>query len=451
MTGTVAASRRAFMLQMTATASLPLATTASVALPVAKSGSGHAPDDQSYWRWVSDQFLIDPSIAYMNTGTRGPSPASVIQAQFEAIKGYDRDRLSYVRYIASSDAREHLRARLAAFVGCNVNELAMTTNTTEGMSIGTSGLDLKAGDEIIYTNHDHSSGGQPINLRAARHGIVPVVVDLASDEFHPPDRPDVILAAFEAAITPRTKLISFCHVNYTDGCVLPVKEICAMARAKGILTLVDGAHPPGMMNMNIHDLGCDMYAGAGHKWLCAAMQTGFFFVRESLLDRVWPLNYSGPVEGMSMYGQAARPGSSLDKSRMAAKYELHGSGNYATEASLSAALDFHEALTIDAIEGRVRYMAARVRDGLREIPGVKLFVSDDPAMSCGLVSFKVGNVDPIKVNDALWERHGIYIRDVTHAEIDWAVNRASLHIMVNDDDVDNLIGAVAEVAKENRL
>lgn len=152
-----------------------------------------------------------------------------------------------------------------------------------------------------------------------------------------------------------------------------------------------------------------------------------------------------------MYGQAARPGSSLDKSRMAAKYELHGSGNYATEASLSAALDFHEALTIDAIEGRVRYMAARVRDGLREIPGVKLFVSDDPAMSCGLVAFKVGNVDPIKVNDALWERHGIYIRDVTHAEIDWAVNRASLHIMVNDDDVDNLIGAVAEVAKESRL
>ena len=105
MTGTVAASRRAFMLQMTATASLPLATTASVALPVAKSGSGHAPDDQSYWRWVSEQFLIDPSIAYMNTGTRGPSPASVIQAQFEAIKGYVRDRLSYVRYIASSDAR----------------------------------------------------------------------------------------------------------------------------------------------------------------------------------------------------------------------------------------------------------------------------------------------------------------------------------------------------------
>ncbi len=448
MAGSASTSRRAFMSQMAGTASLALATKASAAVSVAEIGAGHAPDDQSYWRWVSEQFLIDPNIAYMNTGTRGPSPASVIQAQFEAIKGYDRDRLSYVRYVANSEAKENLRARLAEFVGCNANELAITTNTTEGMSIGTSGLDLKAGDEIIYTNHDHSSGGQPINLRAARHGIVPVVVDLSSDKFHPPNRPDTILAAFEGAITPRTKLISFCHVNYTDGCVLPVKEICAMARAKGILTLVDGAHPPGMMNLDIHDLGCDIYAGAGHKWLCAAMQTGFLFVRESLLDRVWPLNYSGPVQGMSMYRQAASPGSSLDRSRMAAKYELHGSGNYATEASLSAALDFHETLTIDAIEARVRHMAARARDGLREIPGVQLCVSDDPAMSCGLVSFKVGDVDPIEVNDALWDRHGIYIRDVTHPEIDWAANRASLHIMVHDEDVENLIGAVAEVAKE---
>jgi isopenicillin-N epimerase len=435
--------------QIVGAASIAAATSAvAAAPPVSALGAGKAADDEGYWRWIREQFLVDPHIAYMNTGTRGPSPRSVVTAQFNAIQAYDRDRLSYARYVANAEGREQLRGRLAAFVGCNTNEIAMTTNTTEGMSIGTAGLDLKPGDEVIYTNHCHSGGAQPINLRAARHGIVPVMVDLSDAAYHPADRPEVIVNAIEAAITTRTKLISFCHVNYTDGCVMPVKEICALARSKGILTLIDGAHPPGMMKMDLHDLGCDMYAGAGHKWLCASMQTGFFFVREELQDQVWPMNYSGPVQGMSMYGEAQPAGSSLDKSRTAAKYELHGSGNYASQASLVAALDFHTTLTIEAIEARVRYMAGRARTGLRNIPGVDLHVSEDPAMNCGLVSFNVRGVDVGDVNDALWDRHHIYIRDVTHAEINWAANRASLHIMVHGADVDKLIGAVEEIAKE---
>ena len=426
------------------------AAASAVETSIDKLGNGRPPQDSAYWRWVREQFLIDSHIAYMNTGTRGPSPRSVVIAQLDAIQAYDRDRLSYVRYVANDEARERLRARLAAFVGCKANEIAITTNTTEGMSIGTAGLDLKPGDEIIYTNHDHSSGAQPINLRAARHGIVPVVVDLSSKKFHPPSSSQVTLDAIAAAITPRTRLISFCHVNYTDGCVMPVKEICALARAKGVFTLVDGAHPPGMLKVDLHELGCDMYAAAGHKWMLASMLTGFFYVREALLDRVWPLNYSGPVRGMNMYGESMPPGSSLDLSRTAARYELHGSRHYATDASLSAALDFHEMLTAEAVEARVRDMAARARDGLRNIRGVNVHVSDDPAMSCGLISFSVRGVDPVVVNDTLWDRHQIYIRDVTHPEIGWAANRASLHVMVDDEAVQKLIGAVEEIAKERR-
>ncbi len=436
------------MAQLSGGAALAAATRIDAAAPIEALGPGKPPDDSAYWRWVRQQFLVDPAIAYMNTGSRGASPRSVVAAQLDAMQAYDSDRLSYVRYVANAEAKQLLRERLADFVGCNPTEIAMTTNTTEGMSIGTAGLDLKPGDEIIYTNHDHPSGAQPINLQAARHGIVPVVVDLSSKDFHPPERPEATLAAIAAAITPRTKLISFCHINYTDGCVLPVKQICDLARSKGIITLVDGAHPPGMLKLDLHDLGCDMYAGACHKWLCASMQTGIFYVREEMLDRVWPLNYSGPVGGMSMYGQAYPPGSALERSRTAAKYEMHGSGHFASQASLGAALDFQNQLTREAIEARVRHMATTVRGQLRQIRGVSVHVSDDPAMSCGLVSFTVRGVDPLDVNDALWDRHRIYIRNVTHAEIDWAANRASLHIMVDDGEVERLIGAVEEIAKE---
>jgi selenocysteine lyase/cysteine desulfurase len=450
----ISPSRRNFMAQMVsgaalgALATLPVETGAATA-PESSAGVA-APDDESYWRWVADQFVIRDDVTYMNTGTRGPSPRSVVQAQCDAIRAYDTDRLSYARHVQNEAFRERLHEKMAAFLGCDPDEVALTNNTTEGMAFGTFGPDMQPGDEIIYTNHDHSSGAQPINLRAARYGVKPVMVDLSDAKFHPPASPDQISDVIEAAITPRTRLISFCHINYTDGCVLPARQICAMARDKGILTLVDGAHPPGMMDLDLHDLGCDMYAGAGHKFLLASMLTGIFYVRRDVQDRIWPTVYSGPVDGMSMYGTEQPPSSYLDRSKTACKFEIHGSGSYATQASLDAALDFHNAISPRAIEARDHYLAARVREGLSEIPGVQMHASDDPALGCGLVAFKLRNVPTVELNDLLWDRHRIYIRNVTHPEIGWDINRASLHIMVNANQVDNFIGAVGEIAKERR-
>ncbi len=446
-------SRRQFMQSMIASSTLGVGLTGAVvsdAAPLVPPGEGKEANDEAYWRWIASQFLTNPSIAYMNTGSRGPSPRQVIQAQFDAITAYDTDRLSYVTYVDTMERRAELRARLAAFVGCDADEVALTNNTTEGMAFGTLGLELSPGDEIIYTNHDHNGGAQPVNLACARYGAKAVVVDLSDARFHPPENEDMLVEAIADAITPRTKLISFCHINYTDGCCLPVKKICDMARDRGVLTLVDGAHPPGMLDIDIHAYGCDMYAGAGHKWLLGGMLTGFLYVRRDVLDQVWPLVYSGPINGLSMYGSEVDDTPYNRQALTAARYEMRGSRNSSNFASMKAALDFHEAITPAAIEQRVRYLAARARDGLREIPGVDVYVSEDPKLSAGLVSFTLAGVEPKTVNNELWTRHGIYIRDVTHPEIDWAVNRASLHIMVDAGQVDLLISGVAELAKENK-
>jgi isopenicillin-N epimerase len=403
-----------------------------------------APDDESYWRWVADQFMLRPGLTYMNTGTRGPSPKSVYLAQIEAIGKANEDRLSYASNVQNKEFKAGLRQKLADFVGCNPSEIAMTNNTTEGMAIGTNGPDLKAGDEIIYTNHDHSGGAQPINLRCARSGTVAVKVDLSDHKFHPASSPDIILDAIEARITSRTKLISVCHINYTDGCVMPVKEICEMARARGILTLLDGAHPPGMLKMNLHELGCDMYAGACHKWMVAGQLTGFFYVRDELQDRIWPSIYSGPVLGRNMYGAE----DDSERGTTAQRYESHGSTNYAATASLDSALDFHNGIGRGAIEARDRHMAIRARTALQGMDGVEVFVSDNPALCAGLVSFKVQGVETKTLSDQLWDRHRIYIRNVVHKEINWDANRLSLHIMVTGQQVDFTLAAIQEIAKE---
>ncbi len=410
----------------------------------ATDNSPPEPDDESYWRWVANQFMLRPGLTYMNTGTRGPSPLSVYQAQIESIRQANEDRLSYAKHVYNSEFKASVRHSLADFVGCKDNELALTNNTTEGMAIGTNGPDLKPGDEIIYTNHDHSGGAQPVNLRCARSGTVPVVVDLSAQKFQPAERPDVIVDAIEAAITRRTRLISICHVNYTNGCVMPVKEICEMARSKGILTLVDGAHPPGMMALDVKDLGCDMYAGACHKWMLAAQLTGFLFVREELQDRIWPSVYSGPVNGKNMYGAE----DDSERGTTAQRYESHGSTNYAAGISINAAVQFHNSIGPAAIESRDRYLADKARLALQAMDGVEVFVSEDPRLRAGLVAFKVPGIETEALTDLLWNRHQIYIRNVTHEEIGWDANRLSLHIMVTEPQLDNLLGAIDEIRRE---
>ncbi len=428
-------SRRTFLGlvggSMLATSVLPGIATASV-----------KPQTESYWRWIADQFMLRPGITYMNTGTRGPSPLPVFEAQVNAIAASNQDRLSYARHVYNADYKTGLRTKLASFVGADPDEIALTNNTTEGMVIGTMGLDMKPGDEIIYTNHDHSSGAQPINLRCARYGTVAKVVDLSSPDLHPARSKQQIIDAFEAAITPRTRLISLCHINYTDGCLMPVKEICDLARSKGIFTLVDGAHPPGMLDLNVKDLGCDMYAGACHKWMMAAQLTGFFYVRQELLDQVWPAVYSGTVNGKNMYGAEVE----TSYQHTAEKFEKHGSYNYAAGIAVDAAIDFHNSIGKQAIEERSRYLADITREGLADIPGVRVHTSADYDMCAGLVAFKLDNMETKVLSDRLWDAHQIYIRNVTHEEIGWDVNRASLHIMVTREQVDDCIEAVRELA-----
>lgn len=442
-------SRRGFLGRVVA-GTLASAIVPGVSLakkPPAAGASPPAPDNDSYWNHVADQFLIRPDVSYMNTGTRGPSPGSVYRAQIASIEQANTDRFSYASHVYNADFKSRVRQKLADFVGCKATEVALTNNTTEGMVVGTFGPDLNKGDEIIYTNHDHSSGGQPINLRCARQGTIPVMIDLSAPKFHPPKNPSTIIDAFEKAITPRTRLISLCHVNYTDGCVLPVKEICALAKSKGILTLVDGAHPPGMLDLDISDLGCDMYSGAGHKWLLAGQLTGFFVVREDVQDRIWPSIYSGPVNGQNLYG---KPQSEpyLTRSKSAEKYEMHGSTNYSLGITIDAALDFHNNIGQGAIESRDRFLMERVRAGLENIPGTTIYSSPRPELCAALISFKVNAIAPKQLSKLLWERHRIYIRNVTHPEINWDANRASMHIMVTTRQADNLVEAIAEIARE---
>ncbi len=168
---------------------------------------------------------------------------------------------------------------MAAFLHISRDELAMLRNATEANNVVCNGLDLKSGDEAILSDQEHPGCRGCWEQKAARHGINIVNVALPAQ----PDNPDEIVALFERAITPRTKILVFSHITSPTGLILPVKQICAMARAKGLMTHVDGAHAVGQLPLDLHDLGCDFYASSPHKWLMAPKVTGLLICPRGII------------------------------------------------------------------------------------------------------------------------------------------------------------------------
>ena len=233
------------------------------------------PLDESYWKIVRREFNLVDEITYMNNGSMGPIPRNVIEAN-----------IRYLREIAEDPRRSHLpeevRDKVAAFVGADADEIALTRSTTEGMRIFAQGLDLKEGDEILMTTHEHPGGYGPWKAREVREGIKVNVVDIPA----PPESIDQIVELVDKAITPRTRVLMISHVVFVTGLVTPIKELAELARRRGLLSSVDAAHALGMLALDLHDAGIDHYTTAGQKWLMAGSGTGVAYFKRDIQDQI---------------------------------------------------------------------------------------------------------------------------------------------------------------------
>jgi len=378
-------------------------------------------NEEAYWTEVRKLFLIPEDEVYLNNGTVGSSPVPVLRAVFEGYR--DAERLAQADPedypIWGYAAWNQFRDPLAEFIGCKRDELALVRNATEANSFIANGVDLKEGDEVVVTDQEHPGGEHPWNLRAKRYGIVIRKVAL------PKPVPDAatVLTLFNDAITPRTRVFFFSHITTVTGVVLPVKELAALARSKGILSAVDGAHVPGMMKLDVRDLGCDMYSASPHKWLQSPKGTGFLYVRDEVIDRVWN---TIATEGWD------------DMKIRAERFQRIGSSNVPALCGLKASIEFANQIGLDRIEKRHRRMADYILEAMVD-RGAQSWTSPNAALRCGIATVTIAPYQMPEPELWMWKQKRIRIRGGLPSKV-----RLSTPYYLLKKDIDRFLAAYDE-------
>jgi len=389
--------------------------------PVKAAGLPKAPTapDESFWGSVREQFVMPKDLAVMNAANLCPSSAPVLDALYKATREMDREPSPAYRE-EMHDAKEVTRKLLAAFLGVTPEEIVITRNTSESNNLVSSGLDLKAGDEVLLFSDNHPSNDVAWKEKAKRFGYKVTAVEAVNP--HP--GAEYYVDAFTKALTPRTKVLGITHLTSTVGDLLPAQELCRIARERGVLTLVDGAQSLGLINVNLREMDPDFYTSSAHKWPCGPKEAGVLFINKRSEQKIWPSIYS------------AYPGAvGISKS-----FESFGQRDEPAIRAFGEALELQTRIGRAAIENRAKELTQALIAGLRSIDGVKLWTHPDPARSVAVVSFRPGGLDPDKLTLALYDKDRIICAKRTGA--DRPGLRFSPHFYNSHAEMERAVGAV---------
>ena len=396
---------------------------ASAAAGAADRPAADIAADENYWRDIQQAFTLDRTIINLNNGYTCPSPRVV----HEALKRYlDVSNQAPIHFMWNQMEPnvETVRRNLAAEVGCDPEELAITRNASEGLQIAQLGLDLKAGDEVVTTNQDYGRMLDTWEQRVKRNGIVLKKIAFPV----PPPSLDDLARRVEAAITPRTKVIHVCHITNLTGQLFPVRDIARLARARGIQTIVDGAHAFAHFPFKVSDLECDYYGCSLHKWLLAPVGTGFLYVRRENIAKLWPLTPAA-----------------ASKAENIRKFEEIGTHPAANHNAIGEALAFHQAIGTERKAARLRYLNERWATKVEKLPGVKILNSREPNQAWGLFNVSLASVDAPKAYEFLWTKYRIITAAIKRD--DYQGLRVTPNIYTTLGEVDTFASAIEDLLK----
>jgi isopenicillin-N epimerase len=398
------------------------------------------------WDYVRQQAVVDPGLAWLNTAEGGPSLRRVLIEEYRHREALSRNRDNYLRsYLAGAGLQAFLTG-IAGLLGAQPQEIAFTSGATASMGLLANGIDFVAEDEIVTTVHEHPGGVYPWLLAAKRRGVKVIQLPLPTPLSHPQH----VIDAFAGALSPKTRLMIFSHVQYTDGSVLPVRELCELARTHEVLSVVDGAQALGMLPVAVHDLGCDFYVGNLHKWVNGTPGAGVLYLRDAARHRVWPGAVAGHDEWdtLDRFGLPdAQPAAAFRADWPASMRKYNYDFQHLAPLHMSAlpAIDFARQIGSARWTARIRELAWYLRLQLQPITGLRLLTSSHPALWAGIVSFQLPGLDSGELVETLRSKHRVAVAAVRNGESFDAV-RVSTHVYNSYDEIDRLVAALRRLA-----
>jgi len=389
-----------------------------------------------FWSAARAAMLLDPTVANLNTGSFGPLPRVVFDQVTELRRRLAEEPMDFFLR-QGPPLLWQARERLAHFVGAEPRRLVFTANVTAAVNFIASGLCLASPGEILLTDHEYGAMHWCWERAAQRQGLtlrtfrLPV---LASS-------PEELVATAAAAMTERTRLFFFSHVLSPTGMVLPARELCAAARQRGIVTVIDGAHAPAFVPLNLDAIDADFYGSNCHKWLLAPTGSGFMYLHPRSMDQLQPLQVS--------WGYRPDPRKLDEREEWGSTYrlrqfEFEGTRDPCPWLTVPTAIDFQAGIGFDRIRARIRTLTAHVREQLTGLAGLRPHTPDHPELHGALTAFRLpAGTDGVQLRQQLWEQHRIEIAIVERP--DGLLLRTSTHFYNTEDEVERLAHALAEL------
>jgi isopenicillin-N epimerase len=387
-------------------------------------------EDPKFWDSVRNQFMLSKDKVFFNCGTVGVMPRIV----FEKLTEHSRYVATHVadweykddnkeQFISGYNNLLPIRTKVAKLLNCEVAEIAMTDNVTNGMSYLGNGITLQPGDEILTTDQEHGGGQSTWKVKEKRFGAVFKTVAIGKPITSSAEVFDTIVKA----ITPKTKVLMLSHMISGSGAILPVKELCAEAKRRGIFTVLDGAQTIGHIKVDLKDIDCDAYVGCFHKWMGAPTGTGFMFVKSSHMKDIWTTVASYRWD---------------DHADEGFRFTQRGTGNFAILLALEVALDFHFQLGPEKVYERIKFLGDRLRAGLRKNKKVRIFSPKEEEMCSGITLYNIDGLTGAQLQDAYWAKGKMRPR----SQGDIFGVRHSTHIFNSSDEIDRAIEIVNELS-----
>lgn len=385
-------------------------------------------DDPEFWTRIRDQFMLRRDEVFFNTGTLGAMPRVVVARMTEHLH-VAASNIAEWDYAADGDMMsgyfpyEGIRTKAAKLMNAEMGEIALTENVTMAMSFVSMGLQLSKGDEVITSDQEHPGGKSSWQTRQKRDGILYREFAIPKPAHSPKEVLDIVVNSF----TGKTKVLVLSHVITGSGAIMPVKEICAEARSRGIFTVIDGAQALGHIKVDLHDIGCDAYVGCFHKWVLAPSGNGYLYIRKDRAPEIFSTIASSQWDNHVDEGF---------------RFTQRGTGSLTLLHGLETALDFTNEIGQDKILARIKFLGSYLRDELRKLPKVKIYSPSDENMCAGITVYNVDGWTGPKLQELMWNRDKLRPRSSS----DIHGLRHSTHIYNSISEIDRSLKIIREIA-----